>query len=192
MGISVFVVTGEGTAEVLPKKGEHLQTKVSCQNDIEVFPFYPEDCDGVAWMLLCEGSESEPGQDSPGVLIGAKDPRSLDSIIRVATMLRDRLRSIRRRPMMDIMDDEDQRCLRDLDEAIRVNKQKASLSAIDEKIALGMARQTARDVDRRIEDALRPGEPLGDAMGNAISARLDRAMVDALYEDDEPGEDEDE
>lgn len=79
--------------------------KVSCQGDIAVQPFFPEDCDGVAWLALSEGPPGEPGRDingevdegprllgeMEGVLIGATDPRSLDMIITALEALRGRL-----------------------------------------------------------------------------------------------------
>jgi hypothetical protein len=82
------------------------QVVVSCQGDIAVQPFFPEVCDGVAWMLLAQGPPGEPGRningevdegprllgEQAGVLIGAKDYRSLDVLIKVLTALRDRLR----------------------------------------------------------------------------------------------------
>ena len=83
-----------------------VQVKVSCQGDIAVQSFYPEHCDGVAWLTLSQGPPGEPGRDirgevdegprllggMTGVLIGATDYRSLDSIIKGLTKLRDRLR----------------------------------------------------------------------------------------------------
>lgn len=106
MGITIYSVQKEkAPVEVRPKSDETLQTKVSCQGDIAVQPFYPETSDGVAWLLLCQGPAGEPGRDingevdegprllaeQPGVLIGAEDPRSLDVIIEALAALKDRL-----------------------------------------------------------------------------------------------------
>lgn len=107
MGIQIYrLMAGGGQAEVKPLEGEGLQTKVSCQGDIAVQPFYPdENTHGVAWLLLCQGPAGEPGrdingevdegprmlQDQPGVLIGAEDPRSLDVIIEALAELRRKL-----------------------------------------------------------------------------------------------------
>jgi hypothetical protein len=69
--------------------------------DIAVIPFCPAD-DGVAWLLLEEGPVGEPGRtindevdmkprllaEQPGVLIGADDPRSLETIINALGVLR--------------------------------------------------------------------------------------------------------
>ena len=99
------LMAGGGAGEVQPLEGEALQTKVSCQGDIAVQSFYPEDCDGVAWLSLREGPAGEPGRDirgevdegprllgeQPGVLIGATDPRSLNVIIAAMMVLRDKL-----------------------------------------------------------------------------------------------------
>ena len=110
------------------------QTKVSCQGDIAVQPFYPEDCDGVAWLALSEGPPGEPGRDirgevdegprllgdMEGVLIGATDYRSLDAIIRSLVALRDRLQygkqespleRLNRQALEDIQDQEDKHML---------------------------------------------------------------------------------
>ena len=110
MGITIYSVQkGKAPVEVRPKSGETLQTRVSCQGDIAVQPFYPETSDGVAWLLLCQGPAGEPGrdingevdegprmlQDQPGVLIGAEDPRSLDVIIEALTELRRELAKAR-------------------------------------------------------------------------------------------------
>jgi len=112
MGIDYYVDQGE-LAELLkgridPERplADQVQVKVSCMGDIAVMAFYPEDCDGVAWLALSQGPPGEPGrningevdegprmlQTQPGVLIGATDPRSLDTIIDVLDALRRRLR----------------------------------------------------------------------------------------------------
>jgi len=147
-----------------------VQAKVSCQGDIAVQHFYPEDCDGVAWLLLSEGPHGEVGRDingevdegprllqeQHGVFIGATDPKSLDVIIEALDKLRRRLRG---EPPCE-----------------------------EERIARAAAKETAKDVDYQllceVEDALRPDQPIGEALGIAISEGLDQAMIDALYDDD--------
>lgn len=96
------VKQGHKPKEIVALPPEGLQAKVSCMGDIAVMPFYPGDCDGVAWLLLEEGPVGEPGRtindevdtgprlltEQPGVLIGAEDPRSLDAIINALSVLR--------------------------------------------------------------------------------------------------------
>jgi len=105
VGINIYTLTSEGATKIKPLPGDDFQVKVSCQGDIAVQPFYPEHCDGVAWLLLCQGPAGEPGRDirgevdegprmlqtQPGVLIGATDPRSLNVIIASLMVLRDKL-----------------------------------------------------------------------------------------------------
>jgi len=141
VGIIIYSVEpGKPPVEVRPKSGEALQTKVSCQGDIAVQPFYPETSDGVAWLLLCQGPVGEPGRDingevdegprllqqQPGVLIGAKDPKSLDVIIEALDALRRRLRgekpdsplaAIEERTRRDIEEQEDQALITELRKA---------------------------------------------------------------------------
>lgn len=111
MTIEIFRIReGKPAQAVVPLPDEGLQAVVSCQGDIAVLTYGPdENTHGVAWLLLEEGPGGEPGretmkeecpekmeprmlQDIPGVLIGAKDPKSLDSLITSLTELRDRLR----------------------------------------------------------------------------------------------------
>jgi hypothetical protein len=111
MTIEIFRLRDNLPAQAIePLPGDRLQTVVSCQGDIAVLTYGPdENTHGVAWLLLEEGPSGEPGretmkeecpekmeprmlQDVPGVLIGAKDSKSLDALITSLTELRDRLR----------------------------------------------------------------------------------------------------
>jgi hypothetical protein len=91
-------------------KFEELQTKVSFNGDILILPFSPHQkaCDGVAWLLLQERSPGEVGREptdqevdpeiclgeQPGVLLAAKDYRSLDVLIEALIGLRDDLKDM--------------------------------------------------------------------------------------------------
>lgn len=85
----------------MPIKFDEEQTVVSCTGDILVVSFGP-DREGVGWFLLQEREDGEPGRpgnmsdlvclhEQPGVLIAAKDLRSLDAIIDVLVDLRTRV-----------------------------------------------------------------------------------------------------
>jgi len=94
----------------MPIEFDERQTTISLRGDIAVMTYGPDlNTHGVAWLVLEEGPPGEPGrdtmkeecpekmeprmlQDIPGVLIGAKDPRSLDVLIQSLSELRDRLR----------------------------------------------------------------------------------------------------
>jgi hypothetical protein len=142
VGIIIYSVEpGKAPVEVRPKSGEALQAKVSCEGDIAVQPFYPdENTHGIAWLLLCQGPAGEPGRDingevdegprllqeQPGVLIGAKDPKSLDVIINALDALRRRLRGekpggilsdLEKRIRRDIEEQEDQAFIAELRKA---------------------------------------------------------------------------
>jgi len=106
MTIEHFVISEEGEQELKAKKGEKIQTKVSLQGDIAVLPFFPtEDTDGIAWLLLQDtGRFGEPGREfdkdlmgermlaeEKGVIIGARNPESLTSIIDALCELRQQL-----------------------------------------------------------------------------------------------------
>lgn len=81
-----------------------VQTTISCRGDIRVRSFWPQDTNGVAWLVFTEGPPGEPGRPLPdsnelvnlskldaSVFIAANDVRSLDSIIEVLTKLREKL-----------------------------------------------------------------------------------------------------
>lgn len=121
----------------MPIEIEGKQAVVSCRGDIAVSTFGPaEDTNGVAWLAMEEGPQGEPGrplwtecpekaeprmlQDIEGVLIAADDPRSLDVIIECLVDLRARLRGEVTRDQMEA------------------------------EMAAGMARETAKDVDRQL------------------------------------------
>ena len=86
------------------------QTVVSFTGDILVLGFGPEQvpCDGTAWCLLQERQEGAIGrpvdpkevdtemciQEQPGVLLAARDYRSLDILIDTLVNLRDSLKEI--------------------------------------------------------------------------------------------------
>jgi len=106
MTIEFYLLNEDGATPIKWRPGDEVQVKVSCQGDIAVQPFYPdENTHGIAWLLLCQGPVGEPGRDingevdegdrmlqtQPGVLIGAEDPRSLDVIIEALTELRGKL-----------------------------------------------------------------------------------------------------
>jgi hypothetical protein len=94
----------------MPIEFDEGQTTISLKGDIAVMTFGPdENTHGVAWLVFEEGPPGEPGrdtireecpekleprmlQDIKGVLIGAKDPRSLDVLIKSLSELRDHLR----------------------------------------------------------------------------------------------------
>lgn len=71
-------------------EGEAMQAKVSCQGDIAVLPFFPdENTHGIAWLLLQEGEGGEVGRPVPdegpidlneakGVIIGFENPESIN------------------------------------------------------------------------------------------------------------------
>lgn len=111
MTIEIFRIReGKPAQAVVPLPDEGLQTVVSCQGDTAVLTYGPdENTHGVAWLVLEEGPAGEPSretmkeecpekmeprmlQDISGVLIGAKDSKSLDAIIKSLTELRDKLR----------------------------------------------------------------------------------------------------
>lgn len=86
----------------MPIKFKEHQVKVSCMGDIEVLSFPPGGPDGAAWLTLGEGERGEPGrtQDdlSPrdlsqhrGVVIGFKDPRSIDVFVEALRLIRGQL-----------------------------------------------------------------------------------------------------
>lgn len=88
---------------------DEWQTTISLLGDVSVLAYGPdENTHGVAWLVLEDGPSGEPGralldecpekveprrfEDITGVLIGAKDPRSLDVLIAILTELRDKLK----------------------------------------------------------------------------------------------------
>lgn len=121
----------------MPIEIDGKKVKVSCMGDIAVQPFFPEQCDGVAWLALSEGPPGEPGRningevdegprllgEMEGVLIGATDHRSLSVLINALTALRDRLRD---------------------------GPPVVMGAEMEADIARGIAEQTAKDVDRQI------------------------------------------
>lgn len=155
-----------------------VQVKVSCQGDIAVQCFYPEDCDGVAWLLLSQGPKGEVGRDingevdegprllseQPGVFIGAIDPESLTVIIEALETLRDKLAA---RSATGMAEAEQGKGLQDI-------ATRDDLKAV-----------------RSVEEALRPDHPIGAAIGDAISRDIDQMFIDALHEDEkaEPSKD---
>lgn len=83
------------------------QTVVSFLGDVSVQTFGPEEDlstdQGFAWLLLQDGATQRPGSPDPqllgaqeGVLIGARDPEDLDSII--GGLIRIRQQLVRRPP----------------------------------------------------------------------------------------------
>lgn len=104
--IEIFRLKADGEAQELePLPGDKVQVRVSCQGDLAVMPFFPtDDCD-TGWLVIHEaGEQGEPGGDLPdhlmgprrldqheGVLIGARDARSLDVIIEALSAIRERL-----------------------------------------------------------------------------------------------------
>lgn len=113
-----------------------VQVKVSCQGDIAVQRFYPEDCDGVAWLLLSQGPKGEVGRDingevdegprllgeQPGIFIGATDPESLTVIIEALETLRDKLAGMdeteQSKGLQDIVTRDDLKVARSVEEII--------------------------------------------------------------------------
>lgn len=112
MTIEFFKIEeGEPAQQIMPMSGQGLQAVVSCQGDIAVLTYGPnENSHGVAWLILEQGPNGEPGretmkeecpekmeprmlQDIEGVLIGAMDYRSLNALIASLVELRDRLMS---------------------------------------------------------------------------------------------------
>jgi hypothetical protein len=85
----------------MPIVFDEEQAVVSCRGDILVVSFGPDE-NGVGWLLLQEREDGEPGRrafltepfclaEQPGVLIAAKDVRSLNAIIDVLVDLRARV-----------------------------------------------------------------------------------------------------
>lgn len=83
----------------MPIRFDEHQAKVSCAGDIEVLSFPPSGPDGAAWLTLAVGEPGEPGRPqedlSPrdlnehrGVVIGFKDPRSIDVFIEALQLIR--------------------------------------------------------------------------------------------------------
>lgn len=78
---------------------DNRRVVVSCQGDIAVNTFGPHD--DVVWLRLSQGPVGEIGRSTneepvdldtcEGVLIGAKNPRSLDVLIEALTILRHKL-----------------------------------------------------------------------------------------------------
>jgi len=133
--IEIFRIKRDGKLQdlsLLP--GDRLQVRVSCQGDLAVMPFFPtDDCD-TGWLVIHEaGEEGEPGSNLPehligprrldeqeGILIGARDARSLDVIIAALEAIRARLEpdanlppleKIRLQTERDIADEEDRKFL---------------------------------------------------------------------------------
>jgi hypothetical protein len=106
------IVSGE-PKELLLSSNEGIQVKVSCQGDIAVQTFGPDkDTFGIAWLLLTQGESGEPGRklevqdpmmlsEQPGVVIGAKDPRSLDVLIEALDLLRCKLNEQSQKRLID-------------------------------------------------------------------------------------------
>lgn len=154
---------------------EHKDEKttiVSCQGDIVVLPFFPENCDGVAWLLMHEGPQGEPGRDitpedglldprylqeQHGVLIGATDYRSLDTIIGVLTALRDHLRD---------------------------GPPVVMGAEVEQDIAEGIAESMAKDIDREILD------DMAKATCDGIDSDLVENGIEIVDDEKDGGSDE--
>lgn len=83
-------------------KGEATQVKVSCQGDIAVLPFFPDnETYGIAWLLLQEGEEGEVGrlvpdegpidlEETKGVIIGFEDPESINVLLEALSAIQEK------------------------------------------------------------------------------------------------------
>jgi hypothetical protein len=169
MTIEIFRLRDNLPAQAIePLPSDRLQTVVSCQGDIAVLTYGPdENTHGVAWLVLEEGPIGEPGretmkeecpekmeprmlQDIPGVLIGAKDWKSLDALIKSLTELRDKLRG-------------------------PVNEE-AELAAL-RQIGREMVEEVHAETERCLLDALRSPDPLNSVfdIASEIAARRENS-----------------
>ncbi len=126
MTIEHFVI-GETTRKLESLPGKKFQVKVSLQGDIAVLPFYPEHCEGIAWLLMHQSEPGEVGREipdelsgprllgeQPGIFIGAKDHKSLTVIIMALTELRNRLRDGPPKTTEEVLEDASQRAADDI------------------------------------------------------------------------------